>query len=60
MTWRVDEVGKAQLALQRFDFRREAVLAALRLPANARIQFGGREWLQDFDDEACLIVTVPR
>ena len=40
--------------------RRADLLAALNLPANARLQFGGREWLQDFDDEACLIVTVPR
>ena len=40
--------------------RRAELISLLRLPANARLQFGGREWLQDFDDEACLIVTVPR
>lgn len=41
-------------------FRRDELLAALNLPVNARLQFGGREWLQDFDESARLIVTVPK
>ena len=40
--------------------RHAELISLLRLPANARLQFGGREWLQDFDDDSCLIVTVPR
>lgn len=50
----------------RYELDREAVLSALsaavgtQLPLTARLQFGGREWLQDFDEHGRLIVTVTR
>lgn len=41
-------------------FDRNALLDHLGLPRTARLQFGGREWLQDFDEHAKLIATVDR
>lgn len=41
-------------------FDRNALLDSFGLPRTARLQFGGREWLQDFDEHGRLIVTVTR
>lgn len=63
------ESGKAESTSScaiRYELDREAVLPALsaavgtQLPLTAHLQFGGREWLQDFDEHGRLIVTVTR
>lgn len=38
---------------------RAEVCAALGIYPAARIEFGGREWCQDFDEISFLIVTTP-
>lgn len=57
--------GKAKSASSstipaKITFDRTAVCRFLGIDIADKLEFGGKEWLQDFDEDAVLIATVKR